>query len=197
MNLNMILGVLVHFLIFILLIIFFINNRKNKTNLIFILCATIIYICYLLEFVRRPNIMKLNVENFKAPLDYSMGPYTNLKLNSDMKVDNTDYTAPAQSNGDCKWRKKPCDVPLLSKVNYVGPTGQVGRYVEDPTYNPYMPSVDGKNKCKRSMFMFTHNQVSPDCCPSTYTTDNGCVCTTKQQRDFINKRGHNRSSGEF
>ena len=39
-----------------------------------------------LEFVRRPNIMKLNVENFKAPLDYSMGPYTNLKLNSDMKV---------------------------------------------------------------------------------------------------------------
>ena len=46
----------------------------------------------------------------------------------------------------------------------------------------------------KSMFMFTHNQAHPDCCPSTYSTSTGCVCTTKEQVDFINKRGKNRSS---
>ena len=28
---------------------------------------------------------------------------------------------------DCKWRKKPCDVPLLSNVGWVSPTGIEGK----------------------------------------------------------------------
>ena len=78
-----IISFVIHILILILLISFFINNKNNKTNLIFILCSTIIYICYLLEFVRKPNIMNINLNNkekeyFTSPVNYRMGPYSNL-----------------------------------------------------------------------------------------------------------------------
>ena len=59
------------------------------------------------------------------------------------------------------------------------------------------PSVDGVSN-KNSMFMFAYNKSSPDCCPSTYTTSTGCVCTNSDQRKYLNNRGNNRSnSREF
>ena len=49
-----------------------------------------------------------------------------------------------------------------------------------------------------SMFYFSNNMVSMECCPSTYTTDKGCVCTTEQQRKFIGEqRGNNKNSPEY
>jgi hypothetical protein len=48
------------------------------------------------------------------------------------------------------------------------------------------------------MFYFANNLVSMDCCPSTYTTDRGCVCTTEQQRRFIGEqRGNNKNFPEY
>ena len=79
MNIHRILGTVVHILILVLLISLYVNNKNNRTNLIFILCATIVYVCYLLEFVKRPNIM--NLETFQAQLDYKMGAYSQLKVN--------------------------------------------------------------------------------------------------------------------
>lgn len=43
------------------------------------------------------------------------------------------------------------------------------------------------------LFIFKNNQVKPECCGSTYSSDMGCVCTTPQQRDYINMRGGNRT----
>ncbi len=38
--------------------------------------------------------------------------------------------------------------------------------------------------------------VSPMCCgAATYSTSSGCVCTTPEQRNFINARGGNRTGG--
>lgn len=45
------------------------------------------------------------------------------------------------------------------------------------------------------LFLYANNRASPDCCPSTLSSDGGCVCTTPQQRDFINTRGGNRTRG--
>ena len=44
------------------------------------------------------------------------------------------------------------------------------------------------------LFPFDHiseanNVTSPSCCPSTFSTSTGCVCSTKNQRDFIAARG--------
>ena len=44
-----------------------------------------------------------------------------------------------------------------------------------------------------SLFVFKNNEAKPECCSSSYATDTGCVCTTPQQRNYINMRGGNRT----
>ena len=207
MNLSRTLTSVIHVLIFILLVCFYITNRKNKTNLIFILAATVVYVCYLIEFVKQPDIMNINVENFSSPLHYQMtpdtkmkeekyrmGPYSGLVVNNDGKYNIYNPRKEKEGKSEkCDWRKRPCNVGLHTEMGFVTPTGLEQRYVEDKYHTKTMPFIDGKEGSKQSLFMFTHNQSHPDCCPSTYSTDKGCVCTTKQQRDFINKRGFNRS----
>ena len=46
-----------------------------------------------------------------------------------------------------------------------------------------------------NMFIFKNNQCKPECCGSTFSCDGGCVCTTPEQRNFINARGGNRTGG--
>lgn len=44
------------------------------------------------------------------------------------------------------------------------------------------------------MFIFANNKSSPECCKrSSYSTSNGCVCTTPDQLRFLNTRGGNRT----
>ena len=54
-------------------------------------------------------------------------------------------------------------------------------------------SYDGTPNAEKGLFMFANNKASLECCPSTYSTSTGCVCTTKEQRNFINTRGRNRT----
>jgi hypothetical protein len=42
-----------------------------------------------------------------------------------------------------------------------------------------------------SLFIFKNNQCKPECCPSSYACDGGCVCTTPDQRQEIAGRGGN------
>ena len=51
------------------------------------------------------------------------------------------------------------------------------------------PPVDGVKGSPEKMFMWANNVTSPQCCPSTFSTSTGCLCTTKNQRDFIAARG--------
>lgn len=45
------------------------------------------------------------------------------------------------------------------------------------------------------MFMFADNMASPECCKSsTYSTVDGCVCTTMDQIKYLNERGGNRTA---
>lgn len=45
------------------------------------------------------------------------------------------------------------------------------------------------------MFMFADNKVSPECCTSaTYSTVDGCVCTSMDQIKYLNERGGNRTA---
>jgi len=40
---------------------------------------------------------------------------------------------------------------------------------------------------------FNKNTFSADCCPSNYTNSHGCLCISKKQSEFLNKRGGNRT----
>ena len=48
------------------------------------------------------------------------------------------------------------------------------------------------------MLIFDSNKFSPDCCPSNYSTGEGCVCASPEQMKYLNERGGNRTlTGEF
>ena len=51
------------------------------------------------------------------------------------------------------------------------------------------PPVDGIPGSSEKMFMWANNVTSPLCCPSNFSTSRGCVCSTKNQRDFSARRG--------
>ena len=210
MNINIICNALIHILILILLFVIFMNNKNDSNCIIFVLAAIVIFICYLLELVRRnqpdnnlgESILNLNnnidneksmpdIEHFQASVDSNkIGPYDGLKLENKKGVYKLEEK---YQDADCKWRKKPCNVGLYSNVGRVTPTGLEIEYKPDPSHNPTLPSVTGNKNDPKAMFMFSFNQSHPDCCPSTFSTSTGCVCTTQEQRDFINKRGGNRN----
>jgi hypothetical protein len=91
------------------------------------------------------------------------------------------------------WRKNPSNVPLLSSNNLYVPQGtpinQNKKNNSFYTLNNDSPPVDGIDETRKSLFTFAFNQCRPECCPSTYSCDKGCICSTEQQRKFINQRG--------
>ena len=90
----------------------------------------------------------------------------------------------------CKggWRHPPCGTPLKSNKLFV-PQGTPLPLKNEMIYSE-MP--------EDSMFMFARAYSSPDCCPSTYSTDRGCVCTSPEQQKYIGEmRGKNKTYGNY
>ena len=115
-----------------------------------------------------------------ASVNYNMGKdvygsYANLKF---------------QVNKNDGWRKQPSNPPLKK-----GPM-----VVYQGTPLPLANEVMYQYPPKDSMFPFSYNYASPRCCPSTLSTDTGCVCTTPEQRKWIGEqRGNNKNfpNGSF
>jgi hypothetical protein len=62
-----------------------------------------------------------------------------------------------------------------------------GTMPNEPLLGPaFKPGAD-------SLFIFKNNQVKPECCDASYASDTGCVCTSPEQRNYINMRGGNRT----
>lgn len=122
----------------------------------------------------------LNTPDGPAPLCYRMGEYDGIPLKS------------ACSEG---WKSPPCDVPLTSATRNNVVQGHQLPLKLVPTMNnfPNAPPVNGLDDAVRSDFMFAYNQSRPECCPATYSTSTGCVCTTPEQRKWLNERGNNRN----
>jgi hypothetical protein len=58
---------------------------------------------------------------------------------------------------------------------------------------PVLPLVPGE------MFFFANNEFTPECCVppfSSVSSADGCACVTKEQVDYINMRGGNRTYSE-
>ena len=82
--------------------------------------------------------------------------------------DNIRFKTPCKNN----WRHPPCVNKLKGKNMWV-PQGTPLPLRNEMIYSE-LPNP--------SMFYFAQNYSSPACCPSTYSTDSGCVCTTPQQQ---------------
>ena len=55
-------------------------------------------------------------------------------------------------------------------------------------------TMQNLNQNPDKLTMFDDSKFKPECCPSIYSSDNGCVCTTANQRKFFSKRGNNKTS---
>lgn len=86
--------------------------------------------------------------------------------------------------GGSSWRHPPSQNKLLKGPIFV-PQG-----TPLPLKSEERPSMIPKN----SMFVFAHNYSSPSCCPATFSSDMGCVCSTEKQRRLIGmERGGNKT----
>ena len=106
----------------------------------------------------------------------NMGPYDGICL----KTGNKD-----------SWKKAPETDNFLSNdqlFSYLGSQGPLKMRLSEQA-DLIGPPIDGVKGSPEKNFMFANNITSPACCPSTFTSSTGCVCTTKNQRDFIASRG--------
>ena len=46
---------------------------------------------------------------------------------------------------------------------------------------------------EEELVFFDQNKFSPDCCPSNYSSADGCVCASPEQMKYLNERGGNRT----
>ena len=72
------------------------------------------------------------------------------------------------------------------KLNSLAPNLEANR-------GPVLPLAPGE------MFFFANNEFSPECCVpafSSISSADGCACVTKEQVDYINMRGGNRTYSE-
>jgi len=91
------------------------------------------------------------------------------------------------------WSHSPNNVPLIndnSLYTILGHTTSEKPVMSDPS-SLSGPTLDGTDDTPNKMFMFANNVSSPNCCPSTFSTSTGCICTTDNQRDFVAARGFN------
>ena len=112
---------------------------------------------------------------FTVATNYQMGPYDGLSL----KLPNPDSEYILQKNVSLADKEDMCvyqgiDVPLKC---------------DKSLYSGMGPSITGIEGDDQNLFTLYRNKSSPDCCPSTFSTSTGCVCTTNEQRNYINKRG--------
>ena len=136
-----------------------------------------------LPVVNPANISTNRVTNdggtIKKPIiekGLSMGPYDGVCL----KTGNKEY-----------WMKSPDNTSLLPNdelYSYLGSQGPVKMRLSDQAAL-IGPPIDGVKGSAEKKFMFANNKASLACCPSTFSTSTGCICTTENQRDFINGRG--------
>lgn len=109
-----------------------------------------------------------------SPFNYQMGPFDQLVLTT--------------GNPKSEYLKLK-NAPLSTKEDICVYQGHENPLkCEKTTGLNIGPSIDGTPGSPNSMFMFANNKSSPACCPSTFSTSTGCVCTTQAQRDYVAKR---------
>jgi hypothetical protein len=185
----------------LILVIIFVESNRNLNQLIYALVVLVVLVGG--TMISQPK----TTESFIgfAPVNYNMGscggkvirPEDSIQKNRMSSWDGIKYvdqTVPEDANRQHKWRHSPSNLPLVKDTYITSPIGE-DILLGDDLMSAYYPSVDGQKGSQQRMFMFAQNQVRPECCPSTYSSDRGCVCTTEAQRNLISGRGGNAAPG--
>jgi hypothetical protein len=109
---------------------------------------------------------------------YRMGPYDGITLPPG-NATVYDLHVPTRQNVTVQGYQVPLRQPFPGEI----------------AHSELYPTVDGSPNTPKDMFMFAYNQSHPECCPSTYSTSTGCICTTPAQRQWLNMRGQRGTDG--
>lgn len=125
------------------------------------------------------NLPEKSIEQFSAPLNYVMTSGSQSTLEAALS-DDYDVQIPEETK-----------LNVDNTVTYQGTPLPLAENIEKSLDVSNGPSIDGTEESPSSMSMFRYNQCKPECCPGPYTCDRGCVCTTKNQKRFLQTRGNN------
>ncbi len=107
-------------------------------------------------------------------LDYSMGDGVKRSWeNSNAIVNNSN---PVVSVG----------MATNSEPMIINDTAEIYAKLENNISGP-IPLPEGE------LLFFDTNKFSPECCPSSYSNSEGCVCAAPEQLKYLNERGGNRT----
>jgi len=164
------------------------KNTNNRLLSILSVLALILVFCY----IKMRNEYEGFLSGNMAPVDYTMGVCGGIHSSDLASIERSDRKYDGLVLGASP---KP-DYSLLSpdKVAYHSPVGDAYALNPDPAMTERYPPIDGKNGSPQHLFMFAYNRSSPECCPSTFSSSRGCVCMSEAQRNYINRRGANKSS---
>lgn len=90
--------------------------------------------------------------------------------------------------------------PMMSK--WVGDAHAYAQNMGDG-YQTVLDRVSGnvgtKVPLEDTMVFYRDNEFKPECCPSSYSSSKGCMCSSPEQVKYLAQRGGNRSCscGEF
>jgi len=202
---------LIPLIFIVLLAVIYAGMIKDSTNrlmaLLAILVAVLVF-CFVTLFKSR-NVMASGNEGFLggAPVDYVMGQ-TLVPGKADLALgcDGYDYNQAGKKGTiipktgfydglvlDARMKNKDYTLLAPNNVAYHSPVGDAYALNPDPVEMANYPTIDGQPGSPKQLSIFAYNNVSPYCCPSTYSSDRGCVCMTPKQYDFINRRGGQKS----
>lgn len=162
------------------------EQKLGWYGLVFLVIITVSVMSVKSGFVGSCPYMK---EGFVgAPIDYTLGKCGGLKYGNvaDIATVTGNYDGLKLKGGV----KPDYNILAADKVAYHSPVGDAYALNPDPFMTPTYAPIDGKAGSPHMMSMFAFNRSSPECCPSTFSSDRGCVCMSQAQRDFINSRGN-------
>jgi hypothetical protein len=171
-------------------VLFQIEDNDYITMLLLTVAA-----CLAMCFLKKRKVVEGNSCKVVEPLvdhTYHTEGFENPKVNKNLVPGMGPYDGLClQTGNDQYWMKTPDETALVPNdalFTYLSSQGPTKPMFTDNSAL-YGPSIDGHPDSDKKMFMLANNRTSPNCCPSTFSTSTGCVCTTKNQRDFIASRG--------
>ena len=180
---------LIPLLFIVVLAVIYASMLKESSHRLLLLLGILVLVlvfCFITLWRRQ------TAESFiGAPVDYALGKcggFDYSKVGGDITPKIGNYDGLLLGNTKLNNQILPRD-----KVAYFSPVGDAYGLNPEANESKLYPTVDGKKDSPHQMAMFAYNRVSPDCCPSTYSSDRGCVCMTAEQSDFINRRGNQKS----
>lgn len=174
-------------LIVIGLYVYIINHNSDTKIVTIVTLFAIVLLCIrfkknevegfdLNQYLDESNINKNTLPGKETPTKKVNMPYDGICL---------------QTGNSDKWMKSPDNSALIPNeklYTYLANQIPLKTGLSDQTVLTG-PPIDGQKGSPEKMFMWANNVSSPLCCPSTYSTSTGCICSTKAQRDFIAGRG--------